>query len=86
MLKYIAAALVLIPVGASAQVSCTTIGTYTTCSNGQSVQSIGNLDMYSNGGSGQHIGNQYIYTPPVAPIQPYQPQPWAPVPPYRPQR
>lgn len=92
MKKLLTIAAVTLASSAWAQVSCQTIGTFTTCSDGSSAQRIGNMTFGNDGSTVNRIGNTTfisppVYTPPPQPI--YQPPAPLYVPPpaplYRPQ-
>jgi hypothetical protein len=82
--------LALLASGVAAQTTCTTIGTFTTCSDGSSAQRIGNMTFGNDGSSAQRIGNQTFiqpgYTAPTPPPTYFQPQQpiYQPQQPYRP--
>lgn len=88
MKTMIAVALACLAGSAYAQVSCTTIGAFTSCSDGRSFNQIGDNTFGSDGSSAQRIGNSTFitpgYTPPV--YQPPMPVYTPPQPTYRPQQ
>lgn len=94
MKKLVIVAALSLASAAWAQVSCQTIGSFTTCSDGSSAQQIGNFTFGNDGSSAQRIGGTTFFNPapptyaPLPPMQPmYTPpliQPIAPIQPIQP--
>lgn len=79
MKKLLIIATVTLASSAWAQVSCQTIGTFTTCSDGSSSQRIGNMTFGNDGSTANRIGNSTFITPPTYTPPPPVYQPPAPL-------